>query len=200
MRDEHQQYADHLTLLLDGEDARVTSPRPKTEAQHTRASNSSNTERWLQGETLMPPSGLMKHSPINHSSPSLDLMPQSSIHSWTSSPSRKSLTRFDQRLGRDRRWSHSLARFESPVLGRVELTINTILQSCGDVLTKKKLDSHRNQCQGASFSCLDCMKEFPGTEYRDHTVSHSNRLTTSRRQLSRDIQADVTDDRIELHQ
>lgn len=61
------------------------------------------------------------------------------------------------------------------------------LQGCGDVLTKKvcytyqiawrnhsdrpnqKLDPHRNQCRGASFSCLDCMVHFQGTEYRSHT-------------------------------
>jgi cell growth-regulating nucleolar protein len=42
-------------------------------------------------------------------------------------------------------------------------------EGCGDVLTKKKLDSHRNQCYGASYSCLDCMVHFQGTEYRSHT-------------------------------
>ncbi|EFQ98307.1 hypothetical protein MGYG_01340 [Nannizzia gypsea CBS 118893] len=42
-------------------------------------------------------------------------------------------------------------------------------ENCGDVLTKKKLDSHRGQCRGASFSCLDCMVHFQGTEYRSHT-------------------------------
>ncbi|KAH8602643.1 hypothetical protein B0O99DRAFT_499170 [Bisporella sp. PMI_857] len=42
-------------------------------------------------------------------------------------------------------------------------------EGCGDVLTKKKLDGHRNQCRGASFSCLDCMVHFQGTEYRAHT-------------------------------
>ncbi|TKA75239.1 hypothetical protein B0A49_05539 [Cryomyces minteri] len=30
-------------------------------------------------------------------------------------------------------------------------------ENCGDVLTKKKLDPHRNQCYGASYTCLDCM-------------------------------------------
>jgi hypothetical protein len=43
-------------------------------------------------------------------------------------------------------------------------------QNCGDVLTKKKLDPHRNQCYGASYTCLDCMVHFPGTSYRTHTV------------------------------
>ncbi|KAH7391797.1 hypothetical protein BKA66DRAFT_510382 [Pyrenochaeta sp. MPI-SDFR-AT-0127] len=43
-------------------------------------------------------------------------------------------------------------------------------EGCGDVLTKKKLDPHRNQCYGASFSCLDCMVHFPGTTYRAHTA------------------------------
>ena len=42
-------------------------------------------------------------------------------------------------------------------------------EGCGDVLTKKKLDTHRNTCRGATFTCLDCMTHFPGTEYRAHT-------------------------------
>ncbi|OAA42562.1 Zinc finger, C2H2, LYAR-type [Metarhizium rileyi] len=41
--------------------------------------------------------------------------------------------------------------------------------ACGDVLTKKKLDPHRNRCHGASFSCLDCMVHFEGVQYRSHT-------------------------------
>ena len=44
------------------------------------------------------------------------------------------------------------------------------MQNCGDVLTKKKLDAHRGQCRGASFTCLDCMIHFHGTEYKSHTV------------------------------
>ncbi|KAI9695768.1 MAG: hypothetical protein M1820_008440 [Bogoriella megaspora] len=42
-------------------------------------------------------------------------------------------------------------------------------ENCGDVLAKKKLDSHRGQCYGASFTCLDCMVTFHGTDYRAHT-------------------------------
>ncbi|KAM7223136.1 hypothetical protein V8F06_001349 [Rhypophila decipiens] len=42
-------------------------------------------------------------------------------------------------------------------------------EGCGDVLTKKKLDPHRNRCRGATFSCIDCMVHFPGFEYRSHT-------------------------------
>ncbi|PSN65607.1 hypothetical protein BS50DRAFT_496882 [Corynespora cassiicola Philippines] len=42
-------------------------------------------------------------------------------------------------------------------------------ENCGDVLTKKKLDPHRNQCYGAYFTCLDCMITFEGTKYRSHT-------------------------------
>ncbi|CAD6447837.1 25036ea9-9d3f-4291-8344-bc571b731511 [Sclerotinia trifoliorum] len=42
-------------------------------------------------------------------------------------------------------------------------------ENCGDVLTKKKLDPHRNQCRGASYTCLDCMVHFQGLEYRAHT-------------------------------
>ncbi|KAK7924882.1 hypothetical protein PG985_006936, partial [Apiospora marii] len=45
--------------------------------------------------------------------------------------------------------------------------------SCGDVLTKKKLDSHRNRCYGATFTCIDCMVYFPGTDYRFHTTCMS---------------------------
>lgn len=51
------------------------------------------------------------------------------------------------------------------------ITANDILfQACGDILTKKKLDPHRSQCRGASFTCIDCMVHFHGTEYRSHTV------------------------------
>ncbi|KAJ5951979.1 Zinc finger C2H2 LYAR-type [Penicillium vulpinum] len=42
-------------------------------------------------------------------------------------------------------------------------------EACGDVLTKKKLDPHRGQCRGASFTCIDCMVHFYGMEYRAHT-------------------------------
>ncbi|KXG47250.1 Zinc finger, C2H2, LYAR-type [Penicillium griseofulvum] len=42
-------------------------------------------------------------------------------------------------------------------------------EACGDVLTKKKLDPHRGQCRGASFTCIDCMVHFYGFEYRAHT-------------------------------
>ncbi|KAI1820772.1 hypothetical protein F4861DRAFT_37650 [Xylaria intraflava] len=42
-------------------------------------------------------------------------------------------------------------------------------EECGDVLTKKKLDPHRNRCRGATFTCIDCMVYFPGFEYRAHT-------------------------------
>ncbi|KAF9883987.1 hypothetical protein FE257_002428 [Aspergillus nanangensis] len=42
-------------------------------------------------------------------------------------------------------------------------------EACGDILTKKKLDPHRNQCRGASFTCIDCMVHFQGASYRSHT-------------------------------
>ncbi|TQV99813.1 hypothetical protein V2A60_005249 [Cordyceps javanica] len=42
-------------------------------------------------------------------------------------------------------------------------------EECGDVLTKKKLDPHRNRCHGATFTCIDCMVYFPGVQYRSHT-------------------------------
>lgn len=50
---------------------------------------------------------------------------------------------------------------------------HTSLQECGDILTKKKLDPHRNRCHGATFTCIDCMVYFPGVQYRQHTVSLS---------------------------
>ncbi|KAL1304786.1 hypothetical protein AAFC00_003719 [Neodothiora populina] len=42
-------------------------------------------------------------------------------------------------------------------------------ENCGDILTKKKLDPHRNQCYGASFTCIDCMVHFQGNSYKAHT-------------------------------
>ncbi|KAH8737501.1 hypothetical protein BGZ61DRAFT_470929 [Ilyonectria robusta] len=42
-------------------------------------------------------------------------------------------------------------------------------EECGDVLTKKKLDPHRNRCRSATFTCIDCMVHFPGVQYRFHT-------------------------------
>ncbi|EAW11881.1 LYAR-type C2HC zinc finger protein [Aspergillus clavatus NRRL 1] len=42
-------------------------------------------------------------------------------------------------------------------------------EACGDVLTKKKLDPHRSQCRGASYTCIDCMVHFQGLSYRAHT-------------------------------
>lgn len=50
------------------------------------------------------------------------------------------------------------------------VTSTPTCQSCGDVLTKKKLDQHRNRCHGATYTCIDCMVYFPGTTYRSHTV------------------------------
>ncbi|KAJ5247272.1 hypothetical protein N7468_002255 [Penicillium chermesinum] len=48
-------------------------------------------------------------------------------------------------------------------------------EGCGDVLTKKKLDPHRGQCRGASFTCIDCMVHFNGTEYRSHTKNRTKK-------------------------
>ena len=42
-------------------------------------------------------------------------------------------------------------------------------EQCNDVIPKKKLDQHRNQCRRAIFTCLDCSTTFRGTEYRSHT-------------------------------
>lgn len=49
-------------------------------------------------------------------------------------------------------------------------------QSCNDVLPKKKVDAHKNVCWNASFTCLDCMQHFVGTDYRAHTVRVDNFL------------------------
>ncbi|EAU34804.1 conserved hypothetical protein [Aspergillus terreus NIH2624] len=46
-------------------------------------------------------------------------------------------------------------------------------EACGDVLTKKKLDPHRNQCRGASYTCIDCMscmteaQKYEGALYKE---------------------------------
>ncbi|KAI9728930.1 MAG: hypothetical protein M1828_000015 [Chrysothrix sp. TS-e1954] len=42
-------------------------------------------------------------------------------------------------------------------------------EGCGDVLTKKKLDPHKQRCYDAFYTCLDCMTTFQGTQYRSHT-------------------------------
>ena len=55
------------------------------------------------------------------------------------------------------------------------------LQACGDVLAKKKLDVHHRQCQGSSFTCLDCMTHFRGTDFRSHTVRFSRRTAYKNR-------------------
>lgn len=56
--------------------------------------------------------------------------------------------------------------------GRITANMDILAraQNCGDVLTKKKLDAHRGHCRGASFTCLDCMTHFRGTDYKAHTV------------------------------
>ncbi|KAF4553923.1 Hypothetical protein D9617_5g067980 [Elsinoe fawcettii] len=42
-------------------------------------------------------------------------------------------------------------------------------EGCGDVLTKGKLDKHRNQCRRAQFTCIDCMTTFHNSDYKSHT-------------------------------
>ncbi|KAF5006978.1 hypothetical protein FDECE_6676 [Fusarium decemcellulare] len=56
-------------------------------------------------------------------------------------------------------------KYPSPPPRRIE----RVSIACGDVLTKKKLDPHRNRCRGATFTCIDCMVHFPGLQYRSHT-------------------------------
>lgn len=40
---------------------------------------------------------------------------------------------------------------------------------CQETLKKAKLDSHKQRCRNASFSCIDCYKSFKGDTYRAHT-------------------------------
>ncbi|RPA84948.1 hypothetical protein BJ508DRAFT_412372 [Ascobolus immersus RN42] len=40
---------------------------------------------------------------------------------------------------------------------------------CNDTVIKKKLDQHKGQCWGATFTCIDCNTTFQGTDYRAHT-------------------------------
>ncbi|KAI0512551.1 hypothetical protein F5B22DRAFT_307233 [Xylaria bambusicola] len=73
-------------------------------------------------------------------------------------------------------------------------------EECGDVLTKKKLDPHRNRCRGATFTCIDCMVHFPGTEYRSHTScitedqKYQGALYKPKRQKPNQTEAQTNDD------
>ena len=40
---------------------------------------------------------------------------------------------------------------------------------CNDTVLKKKLDAHKQRCNGAYFTCIDCSVTFNGTDYRGHT-------------------------------
>lgn len=40
---------------------------------------------------------------------------------------------------------------------------------CNDTVLKKKLDQHKQRCNGAYYTCIDCSVTFNGTEYRQHT-------------------------------
>ncbi|CUM65505.1 uncharacterized protein PRCAT00003150001 [Priceomyces carsonii] len=40
---------------------------------------------------------------------------------------------------------------------------------CNDTILKKKLDQHRQRCNGAYFTCIDCSTTFSGTDYKNHT-------------------------------
>ncbi|KAI5848728.1 LYAR-type C2HC zinc finger-domain-containing protein, partial [Morchella snyderi] len=40
---------------------------------------------------------------------------------------------------------------------------------CNDVIKKPKLDSHRGQCRGAYFTCIDCNTTFSGNDHKTHT-------------------------------
>lgn len=43
-----------------------------------------------------------------------------------------------------------------------------VCNRCQETLKKPKLDSHVQRCRGASFSCIDCYRNFLGTDYREH--------------------------------
>lgn len=65
---------------------------------------------------------------------------------------------------------HCAIRLASnPITEEQRTMVSFSCEACGDVLTKKKLDGHRNQCRSAVFTCLDCQKTFHGVEYRAHT-------------------------------
>ncbi|KAI9885641.1 MAG: Mcm2-7 hexameric complex component [Watsoniomyces obsoletus] len=75
-------------------------------------------------------------------------------------------------------------------------------ESCNDVLPKKRLDAHIQSCWNASFTCLDCMQHFMGTEYRAHTSCISEaqkyqgalyRSDKERRSKNRSSRQDATD-------
>jgi cell growth-regulating nucleolar protein len=48
--------------------------------------------------------------------------------------------------------------------------VSFICDQCQDTVKKPKLDRHRQQCYGASFTCVDCNQHFAGTSYRDHVT------------------------------
>lgn len=43
-----------------------------------------------------------------------------------------------------------------------------VCNRCQETLKKPKLDTHVQRCRGASFSCIDCYRDFKGVEYREH--------------------------------
>ena len=43
-----------------------------------------------------------------------------------------------------------------------------VCDHCQETLKKAKLDQHAQRCRNAAFSCIDCYKNFKGTEYREH--------------------------------
>ncbi|KAJ1645626.1 hypothetical protein J3B02_001262 [Coemansia erecta] len=47
--------------------------------------------------------------------------------------------------------------------------VSFVCNYCQETLKKAKLDMHTQRCRNASFSCIDCSKDFAGTSYRQHT-------------------------------
>lgn len=79
------------------------------------------------------------------------------------------LSNFPSPLQIDPKWCRSNARLVCRSCMNSSRYTDELVKGCGDVQTKKKLDSHRNQCHSA-FTCIDCMTTFHGVDYRGHTV------------------------------
>lgn len=47
--------------------------------------------------------------------------------------------------------------------------VSFVCNHCQETLKKPKLDIHLERCRFGSFSCIDCSKDFQGTDYRLHT-------------------------------
>jgi cell growth-regulating nucleolar protein len=46
--------------------------------------------------------------------------------------------------------------------------VSFVCNHCQETVKKPKLEKHKMQCRHASFTCIDCNRDFQGTEYRSH--------------------------------